>query len=67
MSTKLVSVWCAGCHRHVAARNWNTDTYLCKTCTARVHLLIRRWSSDKVLQRWPISTIIKEAVTNAAR
>jgi hypothetical protein len=63
----VVSAWCAGCHLPVAARAWNQDTYLCTTCTDRVHLLIRRWASDKVLQRWPIDTIIHQEVSHAAR
>lgn len=67
MRSTVVSAWCAGCHRDVAARAWNQDTYLCNTCTDRVHLLIRRWSSDKVLQRWPIDTIIHQGVSSATR
>lgn len=67
MRSTLVAIWCAGCRRKVAARAWNQDTYLCNTCTDQVHLLIRRWSSDKVLQRFPISTIIHQGVSNGAR
>jgi len=65
--TTVISAWCAGCHRHVAARAWNQDTYLCSTCTDKVHLLIRRWASDKVLQRWPISTIIHRRLRSGSR
>ena len=67
MRSTVVSAWCAGCHRHVAARAWNQDTYLCTECTDKVHLLIRRWSSDKVLQRWPIETIIHQGVPSGTR
>jgi hypothetical protein len=63
----VVSAWCAGCHRYVAARAWNQDTYLCTSCTDNVHLLIRRWASSKILQRWPISTIIHQGVSSGTR
>lgn len=63
----VVSAWCAGCHCQVAARTWNQDTYLCNACTDKVHLMIRRWASDKVLQRFPISTIIHQGATRVAR
>jgi hypothetical protein len=65
--TTVISAWCAGCHRHVTARTWNQDTYLCLDCTERIHLLIRRWASDKVLQRFPIDTIIHQGVRSGPR
>ena len=67
MTTRVVSIWCAGCHQHVTARAWNQDTYLCNSCTTAALTLIRRWASGKVLQRFPSSTILHQEAIRVAR
>jgi hypothetical protein len=62
LGSRYGSVWCAGCQTHVPDRSWNQDTYLCATCTKNVLHLIRLWAGGKVLDAFPIATVIRTHV-----
>ncbi|TDB69355.1 hypothetical protein [Micromonospora sp. KC721] len=59
---RLCTTWCAGCQSNVPDRSWNQDTYLCTDCTANVLHLIRLWAGGKVLDAFPIATVIRTRV-----
>ncbi|MEV0217738.1 MULTISPECIES: hypothetical protein [Actinomycetes] len=59
---RFCTTWCAGCRSNVRDTDWNQDTYLCGECTRNVLHLIRLWAGGKVLDAFPIASVIRTSV-----